>query len=364
MNAIVFYLCFNVTLLLHKVSYFFDVEILKSLPEKGGSVATVVNNIRLAEMLPTRAILSLGQDVTNGLMRVPRSLPAKYFYDEKGSWLFDQICDSPEYYPTRAENALLAKVANDIINEQQPRCIVELGSGTARKTRHLFDACSKAGFSPIYVPIDVCDEILIASKNALEKEYEWLEVNPIVGDYTGGLGNLPRHSECNLVAFLGGTIGNFSEDEARNFLADLRSTMTENDALLIGADRIKPPEVLHAAYNDDAGVTAAFNLNVLEVLNRELDATFDLDGFEHYAYFNPIQSRIEMHLVSTRNQSITLGSLQKEIDFNEGDHILTEISRKFTRIELENMLVDAGFEVVKHYESDGHKFSLLLGRPV
>jgi L-histidine N-alpha-methyltransferase len=334
------------------------------LPEKGESVAAVVNNTRLGEMLPTRVILSLGQDVTNGLMRVPRSLPAKYFYDEKGSWLFDQICDSPEYYPTRAENALLAKVANDIINEQQPRCIVELGSGTARKTRHLFDACSKAGFSPTYVPIDVCDEILIASKNALEKEYEWLEVNPIAGDYTGGLGNLPRYSECNLVAFLGGTIGNFSEDEARNFLADLRSTMTENDALLIGADRIKPPEVLHAAYNDDAGVTAAFNLNVLEVLNRELDATFDLDGFEHYAYFNPIQSRIEMHLVSTRNQSITLGSLQKEIDFNEGDHILTEISRKFTRIELENMLVDAGFEVVKHYESDGHKFSLLLGRPV
>ena len=327
-------------------------------------MTTVTNNTRLAEMVPTRAILSLSEDVANGLMQVPRSLPAKYFYDEKGSWLFDQICDSPEYYPTRAENMLLAKVAEDIINEQQPRCIVELGSGTARKTRHLFDACSKAGFSPTYIPIDVCDEILIASKNALEKEYEWLEVNPIVGDYTGGLGNLPRHSQCNLVVFLGGTIGNFSEDEARKFLAELRATMTETDALLIGADRIKPPEVLHAAYNDDAGVTAAFNLNVLEVLNRELEATFDLDGFEHYAYFNPIQSRIEMHLVSMRNQSISLGSLRKEIDFIEGDHILTEISRKFTRIELENLLVEAGFEVMKHYESDGDKFSLLLGRPV
>ncbi len=327
-------------------------------------MTTVTNNIKLAEMVPTRAILSLSEDVANGLMQVPRSLPAKYFYDEKGSWLFDQICDSPEYYPTRTENMLLAKVAEDIINEQQPRCIVELGSGTARKTRHLFDACSKVGFSPTYIPIDVCDEILIASKNALEKEYEWLEVNPIVGDYTGGLGNLPIHSQCNLVVFLGGTIGNFSEDEARTFLAELRATMTEQDALLIGADRIKPPEVLHAAYNDDAGVTAAFNLNVLEVLNRELEATFDLDGFEHYAYFNPIQSRIEMHLVSMRNQSISLGSLQKEIDFIEGDHILTEISRKFTRIELETLLVETGFEVMKHYESEGDKFSLLLGRPI
>jgi L-histidine N-alpha-methyltransferase len=259
---------------------------------------------------------------------------------------------------------LLEKVAIDIITEQKPLCIVELGSGTSRKTRHLFDACSKTGSFPTYVPIDVCDEILSASKNALEKEYEWLTVKPVVGDYTGGLGNLPRYSECNLVAFLGGTIGNFSDDEARNFLTELRLTMTKNDTLLIGADRIKTPAVLHAAYNDHDGVTAAFNLNVLEVLNRELEATFDINGFEHYASFNPIRSRIEMHLVSMRSQSITLGSLHKDIDLNEGDHILTEISRKFTQLELENLLVNAGFEVIKHYESDGHKFSLLLARPV
>jgi L-histidine N-alpha-methyltransferase len=136
-------------------------------------------------------------------------------------------------------------------------------------------------------------------------------VKPVVGDYTGGLKNLPRYSECNLVAFLGGTIGNFSNDEARNFLTELRLTMTKNDALLIGADRIKIPAVLHAAYNDHAGVTAAFNLNVLEVLNRELEATFDLNFFEHYAYFNPIRSRIEMHLVSMHNQSITFTFLRR-----------------------------------------------------
>ncbi len=327
-------------------------------------MTTAINSIKFTEMVPTRAILSLGEDVTNGMMRAPRSLPAKYFYDEKGSWLFDQICDSPEYYPTRSENALLAQVADDIVAEQQPHCIVELGSGTSRKTRHLFDACINAGFFPAYVPIDVCDEILIASKIALEEEYEWLKVKPIVGDFTSGLGNLPRHFECNLVAFLGGTIGNFSKADGSRFLSELRSTMTENDVLLLGADRIKPPGILHAAYNDDAGITAAFNLNVLEVLNRELEATFDLDGFEHYAYFNPTKSQIEMHLVSMRDQHITLGSLQKEIDFNEGDHILTEISRKFTRLELEKTLINAGFEVVKHYESDGHKFSLLLARPV
>jgi uncharacterized SAM-dependent methyltransferase len=173
-NTTVF-LCYAVTKKAHS-----DAEISKFLL-KGESTSTAINNTRLAEMLPTRTfsslerfakvvptrtILSLGEDATNGLMSAPRSLPAKYLYDEKNSWLFDQICDSPEYYPTRAENALLEKVAIDIITEQKPLCIVELGSGTSRKTRHLFDACRKAGSFPTYVPIDVCDEILIASKNA------------------------------------------------------------------------------------------------------------------------------------------------------------------------------------------------------
>ncbi len=315
-----------------------------------------------SEILPTRAIRSLVEDVENSFLENPRSLPAKYFYDERGSLLFDRICDSPEYYPTRIESALLQEIAEDVIGTSKPECILELGSGTSRKTRHLLNACSSQKCFPTYAPVDVCDEILIASQDALEKEYGWLKVHAIVGDYTGGLGNLPRDFENNLFVFLGGTIGNFNTEEAEKFLSELRKAMTSQDRLLIGADRVKEPDILHAAYNDDEGITAEFNLNLLEVLNRELDADFDVAEFEHYAYYNPLLSQIEMHLVSMRDQRIRVGSLNKEITFSEGDHILTEISRKFTRVELENLLINAGFRIEKHYESSQMKFSLVLAR--
>lgn len=315
---------------------------------------------KCGEILPTRAIRSLIEDVENSMLDAPRSLPAKYFYDERGSLLFDKICDSPEYYPTRIESDLLKEVAVDVIGTSKPECILELGSGTSRKTRHLLDACSSSQYFPAYTPVDVCDEILVASQDALEKEYGWLKVNAMVGDYTGGLGNLPRTFERNLFVFLGGTIGNFSTEEANTFLSELRKSMTAQDLLLIGADRVKEPDILHAAYNDGEGITAEFNLNLLEVLNRELDADFNIAEFQHYAYYNPLLSQIEMHLVSMRDQKIRMGSLDKEIHFSEGDHILTEISRKFTRAELEKLLVDAGFRIEKHYESAEMKFSLVL----
>ena len=312
------------------------------------------------EFEPTRAIRSLSEAVENSLLNAPRSLPAKYFYDERGSFLFDKICDSPEYYPTRTESALLREVAKDVINTSRPDYILELGSGTSRKTRHLFDACSSCQCFPEYTAVDVCNEILVESKNALEKEYGWLKVNTIVGDYTGGLGNLPKSHATNLFVFLGGTIGNFSPTEANIFLSEIRDVMTPQDLLLIGADRVKEPDVLHAAYNDDEGVTAEFNLNLLEVLNRELDADFNVSKFEHYAYYNPLLSQIEMHLVSMREQKIRMKNLDKEVHLLEGDHILTEISRKFTRVELENLLIGAGFKIEKHYEAEEMKFSLEL----
>ena len=312
------------------------------------------------EFEPTRAIRSLSEDVENSMLEVPRSLPAKYFYDERGSLLFDKICDSPEYYPTRTESALLKEVAKDVINTSRPDYILELGSGTSRKTRHLFDACSSCHCFPEYTAVDVCNEILVESKNALEKEYGWLKVNTVVGDYTGGLGNLPKSHAANLFVFLGGTIGNFSPKEANIFLSEIRAVMTPQDLLLIGADRVKEPDILHAAYNDDEGVTAEFNLNLLEVLNRELDADFNASKFEHYAYYNPLLSQIEMHLVSMREQKIQMKNLDKEVHLLEGDHILTEISRKFTRVELENLLIGAGFKIQKHYEAEEMKFSLVL----
>lgn len=325
---------------------------------------TITNgSIACEPIRPTRSIPSLEEDVANGLFGEPRSMPPKYFYDERGSWLFDRICDAPEYYPTRTESALLRRIAGAVIDAARPECIVELGSGTSRKTRHLFDACNDASCYPMYVPMDVCDEILVASGEALSGEYKWLDVQPVVGDYTAGLDNLPRHAESNLMVFLGGTIGNFAEGEALAFLREVRALMGAGDALLIGADRLKQPDVLHAAYNDGAGITAEFNLNLLRVLNRELDADFDLDGFEHYAHFNPIESQIEMHLVSMANQEVRVGGLDRRLSFREGDHILTEISRKFTRRALERLLVQAGFDITQHFESNEMKFSLVLARP-
>ncbi|MGE0483267.1 MAG: L-histidine N(alpha)-methyltransferase [Gammaproteobacteria bacterium] len=322
-----------------------------------------INRIACETIRPTRPVSSLSEDVTRGLFCAPRSLPPKYFYDERGSLLFDRICDVPEYYPTRTESALLEEIAAEVIEHSQPARIVELGSGTSRKTRHLFDACDRLGCHPLYAPVDVCDEILVASGEALSVDYRWLDVRPLVGDYTAGLGNLPRRAGRNLVVFLGGTIGNFAPADARDFLREVRATMSAGDSLLLGADRVKEPDVLHAAYNDDAGLTAEFNLNVLRVLNRELGADFDLDAFEHYAHFNPLESRIEMHLIAMRDQSVRFAGVDATIDFHEGDNILTEISCKFTRTALEELLVETGFRVDRHYESAGLKFSLVLAQP-
>ncbi|MEQ8492768.1 MAG: L-histidine N(alpha)-methyltransferase [Gammaproteobacteria bacterium] len=312
---------------------------------------------------PTRAMPSLSEDVARGLFGARRTLPPKYFYDERGSRLFDRICDVPEYYPTRTESSLLSRIATEVIDTARPERIVELGAGTSRKTRHLLDACAALDCHPVYAPVDVCDEVLVTSGEALSNDYPWLDVRPLVGDYTAGLGNLPRRAARNLVVFLGGTIGNFTRDEATDFLTELRAQLAPGDTLLLGADRVKQPDVLHAAYNDDAGLTAEFDLNLLRVLNRELGADFDLDAYEHYALFNPLESRIEMHLIAMRDQTITFTGFEQPLCLREGDNILTEISRKFTRAELEGMLADAGLRVTRHYESQAHKFSLVLAEP-
>ena len=313
---------------------------------------------------PTRAIPSLWDDVARGLFRAPRRLPAKYFYDPRGSLLFDQICNVPEYYPTRAESALLADVADDIIASAQPMSIIELGSGMSRKTFHLLDACAAHECFPSYVPFDVCDEVLLASGERLMQRYPWLDVQPLLGDYGAGLANLPRRGQRNLVAFLGGTIGNFTPAESHDFLTELRVFMGPEDRLLLGADRVKRPELLHAAYNDFAGITAEFNRNVLRVINRELGADFDLECFAHYAYFNPAQSQIEMHLVAMNPQRVRFAAKDAVLELVEGDTIQTEISRKFTRESLDVMLCNAGFEIERHYESRGPAFSLVLARAV
>lgn len=318
------------------------------------------DEITCTTIMPTRLIPDMVDDVRESLLEHPRSLSPKYFYDERGSELFDQICSTPEYYPTRTENHLLAKYADEIINKTRPTQILELGSGYSVKTRRLFDACEAATHNCIYAPFDVCEEVLIESALKLTAEYEWLNLSPLLGDYHGGLGNLPHTPGSRLFVFLGSTIGNFERDDALQFIKELSLVMSEGDYLLIGVDRVKEDGVLNAAYNDSQGITAEFNLNVLRVLNKELNANFNLDKFTHSASFNTDESRIEMRLVANSAQKVHINDLNESLTFNQGDDILTEISQKYTYRGIEEMLSAGDLSITEHYEDDKAYFSLIL----
>lgn len=317
-----------------------------------------------AVVAPSRAIPDLIQDATEGLIDSPRTMAPKYFYDARGSQLFDAICNTPEYYPTRAEESLLRQYAAKIMALVQPDHIIEFGSGTSRKTRYLLDACHASGRTVTYWPFDVCEPVLRESGMALLNEYTGLSVKPLVGDYHGGLEQMPLPQGSCLYLFLGGTIGNFEPALAHLFLGELSSRMRCGDAFLMGADRVKHPDILHAAYNDAAGVTADFNLNLLHVLNRELDADFDIDSFRHQAIYNARRERIEMYLVSDSEQQVRLGALDCKIQLEPGEEILTEISRKFTVDSLLALLTDTGFTLRQHFEAEDQLYSLVLARSV
>jgi len=311
---------------------------------------------------PGRRIPGLDEDVRRGLLQPPRSLPPKYFYDARGSELFDRICDTPEYYPTRTEAALLREHSGEIVMQTRPDEIIELGSGTSGKTRHLFNACEDHNHVCTYAPFDVCAPMLQESATLISNEYQWLQVTPLVGDYSAGLDNLPASKGSRLFVFLGGTIGNFNRDEARSFIREIKSTMRAGEHLLMGVDRIKDTEVLNAAYNDTHGVTAEFNLNVLNVINRELNANFDPSRFRHRAAFNTDARQVEMHLESTCNQSISIEAIDATLDMSEGERILTEISCKYEYDEFSNLLQDCELELLNHYEPSNRYYSLFLAR--
>jgi L-histidine N-alpha-methyltransferase len=305
----------------------------------------------------------LAADVTRGFGRTPRTLPPKYFYDARGARLFDAICDTPEYYPTRTEQALLEAVAPEIIAEADPTHLVELGSGAARKTRTLLDALgahvAPQAAHPTYVPIDISEHMLVSSARTLLEDYPDLRVHGVVADYDYHLHVMPRDGR-RLIAFLGSTIGNFRQPRAIRFVASIAAGMDGADRLLIGFDLVKPAHVLHAAYNDAAGITAAFNLNVLEVINRELDGDFDLGGFEHVARYLPEQQQIEMYLASRRAQRVRLGKLGRSYTFSAGQLLRTEISRKFTRERAETVARAGGLEPIGWYPSSDGYFALLV----
>ncbi len=325
--------------------------------------STAVNpprRIELYPLHPDRTATTMAEDVVGGLSMTPKQLPCKYFYDPKGSLLFEQICQTREYYPWRTENNLLVEAAEVIIDRSAPRTIIELGSGSSRKTRHLLSASESSGLYPQYVPLDVCPQMLIAAAEDLVAEYEWLSIRAVAGDYTLGFSRLAAHASPALFVFLGGTIGNFTDCEVDRFLSGIYQTMHPGDFLLLGADLEKEEQVLHAAYNDTAGLTGAFNRNVLDVINRELDGDFQTDEFVHDAQYNLACSRVEMRLVSRQRQSVTLHRCAATFSFSAGEPVLTEISRKFTVSRLRALLSAAGLSVDWVQTAPDPSFALLL----
>lgn len=294
---------------------------------------------------------ALRRDVQHGLTQSPKTLPPKWFYDAKGSDLFDQITRLPEYYPTRTEAWILQDRAADIAAASGADTLVELGSGTSEKTRLLLDAMRDSGALKRFIPFDVDPSVLRDAAGALHAEYPDIEIEVVCGDFEQDLGTVPKVGR-RMVVFLGSTIGNLTAQPRAEFLAALADSMQPGDSLLLGTDLVKDVGRLVRAYDDSAGVTAAFNRNVLAVVNRELDADFDLDAFDHVARWNPEQERIEMWLRSTTDQRVRIGQLDLTVDFAAGEEMLTEVSCKFRPEGVEAELAAAGLRRT-HWWSDG-----------
>ncbi len=305
--------------------------------------------------------VALAADVRAGMCAARKELPPKYFYDERGSLLFEQICDLQEYYQTRTEAGILAAFADEIAGLSGASTLVEFGSGSSTKTRLLLTALERAGTLRTYVPIDISREILVQTAEDLVREYPALQVEAVIADFNDGIPPLDSEGPA-LAAFLGSTIGNFHHQDAVRFLSTVAAGMRRQDMFLLGVDLVKEPSILNPAYNDARGITAEFNLNVLRVINRELGANFNVAGFEHYAFFNPIESQIEMHVASLREQEVVIEAIGERIAFERGETIRTEISRKFTRGSTEEMLRAAGMQVVEFRTDPAGLFGVCLAR--
>lgn len=312
----------------------------------------------------------MARDVRMGLMMEPKELSPKYFYDDLGSQLFEQITELPEYYPTRAERSILAQRSAEIVDAAgSPSTLIELGSGSASKTRHLLDAMQDSGCLDTYVPVDISEQITRDTATDLLAEYPGLHIHGVVCDFERDLERLAsagreRGQGPRLIAFLGGTIGNLYPDARREFLARIAASMRPEDRLLLGTDLTKERRRLEAAYDDSRGVTAAFNKNVLTVLNREFDGDFDLDAFEHVARYDSREARIDIRLRSTRDQTIRLQGLDLDVLFASGEEMRTEISCKFTQHRLAHAYAGSGLELAGWFTDSDRDYALSLAAPV
>jgi L-histidine N-alpha-methyltransferase len=306
---------------------------------------------------------NMAEDVLRGLTSTPKRLQPKYLYDERGSDLFEQITELPEYYPMREEGALLNSIASALIASMAPGEIVELGSGSSTKTRALLDAGRANGCLKRYVAFDVSESIIRLAASELLQRYDGLEVYGIVGDFHRHLEKIPPHTGRRLVLFLGGTLGNLYRDERIELLGQIRGLLAPDDRLLVGFDLVKDKALIEAAYNDSQGVTAEFNRNMLRVINNGLDGDFDPDAFEHYAYFNTTESRIEMHLRPKSAQVAHLGKIGLKVIVEPAETIWTESSHKFTEASVREMLTASGLSLEEWHAAAGDMFALALAGP-
>jgi L-histidine Nalpha-methyltransferase len=319
------------------------------------------------------------QDVINGLKQKQKSLPAHYFYDSRGSQLFEDICQLAEYYPTRTEASILQQYAKEIVKQTQAIELVELGSGSSTKTRYLFDAYQELNLPLCYIPVDVSDSILQASAHHLLADYPQLKIQGQVATYSQALQHLKNNSlGTRIIVFLGSSIGNFDAIQCDRFIEQVTSALNPGDYFLLGVDLQKPVNILEAAYNDSQGVTAAFNLNMLQHLNHRFGGNFNLDLFAHQAIYNQTEHQIEMYLVSQQQQTVSLSGLDLTINLDQGEKILTEISRKFNLEQMERylgdfpsgtlkdslrfVLRDRNLNLIKTYTDPQQWFGLLLAQ--
>lgn len=315
----------------------------------------------IAHMGPADLEAQLRRDALEGLTAPAKSIPSKWFYDYNGSMLFDEITRLPEYYLTRAERQILRERAASIVSETGAETLVELGCGMSEKTRVLLDAFGRKGDLRRFVPFDVDGDVLKMAAAELLERYPGLEVQGIVGDFERHLDSIAEPGR-SLVIFLGSTIGNLNVEQRRSLLAQLSASLKPGDSFLLGVDLVKDVDVLEAAYNDSAGISAAFNLNILRVLNARLGADFEIESFDHVASFNPQTEQMEMFLRATRPQNVRLELLNLEISFEEGEMLHTEISAKFRREGIEAELTQAGLQPAHWWTDSDRKFAVTLSR--
>jgi L-histidine N-alpha-methyltransferase len=307
---------------------------------------------------------SLANDVLDGLTKPFKELPPKHFYDARGSELFEQITEQPEYYPTRTELAILRDSAAEIVALTGAGELVELGAGASDKARVLLNAMRRAGTLRRYIPLDVSQSVVEDAARTLIEDYEDLQVHGVVGDFERHLEHVPDAGGVpRLVALLGGTIGNFPPGTRRNVLGKIATLLGPGDRLLLGTDLVKDPHVIEAAYNDAAGITAEFNRNLLYVLNRELDGDFQPESFQHVAFYDRRNEWVEMRLRAIRASSVYIADLDLRVEFAAGEELRTEISAKFTRAHVEADLEASGLELERWFTDDEELFAVTMARP-